>query len=117
MPTTTNVPRERLEQYFDTFTKRFLRRESTDVVDVNVMAEDLGDQVAAEGAHLIGITYEPRTDTVELELEGGDLRTYKPTEVWVVEEDDGFLRAIEMVRPDGTREIVRVRRLGVRPRR
>jgi hypothetical protein len=35
--------------------------------------------------------------------------------VWTAEEFDGFVKAIQIVREDGTREIARVNRLGVRP--
>jgi hypothetical protein len=102
-----------MEQYFDRFNKRFLTLESTDVADVEVVGMDVGDQVASDGVHLIGITYDPDTQELEVELETGDLRAYRPKEVWAIEEDDGFLRALEIVRDDDTREIVRVRRLGV----
>jgi hypothetical protein len=102
-----------MQKYFEYFNKRFLLNESTDVADVQVVGRDLGDQVATEGVHLIGITYDPRTQSLEVELEAGDLRSYRPKEVWAVEETDGFIRALEIVRDDDTSEIVRVRRLGV----
>jgi hypothetical protein len=102
-----------MQEYFATFNKRFLNNESTDVVDVEVVGTDLGDQIATDGAHLIGITYDPASKALEVELESGDLRSYQPKEVWTIEENDGFIRAIEIVRDDDTREIVRVRRLGV----
>lgn len=113
MPVTKRLSHDAMEAYFDRFNKRFLNLESTDVADVEVLGKDLGDQVASDGAHLIGITYDPDTQALEVELEAGDLRAYRPKEVWAVEEDDGFLRALEIVRDDDTREIVRVRRLGV----
>jgi hypothetical protein len=34
--------------------------------------------------------------------------------VWAIEEDDGFIRALEIVRDDDTKEIVRVRRQAIR---
>ena len=111
---TTKVPPEQLEKYFDTFSKRYLMRESTTAVDIEVLSSDLGDQYEAEGSHLAGIGYDPHKKSIEIELEGGDHRVFNPTEVWVVEEDDGFLKAIEIVQRDGTREVVRVRKLGVR---
>jgi hypothetical protein len=33
----------------------------------------------------------------------------------VEEEDDGFIRALRIVREDDTNEIIRVRRLGIQP--
>jgi Family of unknown function (DUF5335) len=114
MSVTKQLSPDGMQEYFDGFSKRFLKYESTHVADVEVLGMDLGDQVEAEGAHLVGISYDPHTRALEVELESGGLRAYRPKEVWTVEEDDGFIRAIEIVRDDDTREIVRVRRLGVR---
>jgi hypothetical protein len=112
---TARVPNDKLEAYFDKFTKHFLVRESTNAVDVEVLSTDWGDQFAAEGAHLYGITYDPKDNALEFSLEGGDHRIQKPKEVWTAEEFDGFVKAIEVVRDDGTREVARVNRLGVAP--
>jgi hypothetical protein len=117
MSVTTKVPRDKLEKYFDEFTKHFLRNESTNTADVELLAKDWGDQFEAEGAHLVGVTYDPKENALELTFEYGQHRTYHPAEVWTVEEEtDGFVRAIELVHDDGTREVVRVRRMGVQPR-
>lgn len=114
MSVTRRLSPEAMEEYFDRFNKRFLNAESTDVADVEVLSKDLGDQVATDGAHLVGITYDPRARSLEVALESGDMRSISPKEVWAVEEDDGFVRSIEIVRDDDATEIVRVRRLGVR---
>jgi hypothetical protein len=114
MSVTTKILPDRLEEYFDSFTKRFLRDDAPEAVDVEVVGPDVGDQVAAEGARLIGITFDPRDNSLELELDAGDHRVYRPKEVWVIEEPDGFISALEVVRPDGTRDIVSVKRVGQR---
>src|SRR5262245_13735342 len=114
MSVTKRLNPEGMEDYFNRFNKRFLRNESTDVADVEMLSMELGDQVAAEGAHLIGISYDPRARSLEVELDSGDMRSISPKEVWAIEEDDGFVRAIEIVRDDDSKEIVRVRRLGVK---
>ena len=112
---TTKVPNDQLKAYFDKFTKHFLLRESTNAVDVEVLSSDWGHQFATEGIHLYGITYDPKDNALEFELEGGEHRIQKPKEVWTAEEGDGFVKAIEVVRDDGTREVARVNRLGVSP--
>lgn len=114
MSVTRRLEPDGMEEYFDRFNKRFLNNESTDIADVELIARDLGDQIVAEGAHLVGITYDRPAHSLEIELDTGDLRTIRPKEVWAIEEDDGFVRAIEIVRDDDTSEIVHVRRLGVR---
>ena len=113
MSVTKRLAPDGMEDYFNRFTKRFLKNETSDVADVEVLTTDLGDQFAAEGAHLVGITYDPDTQSLEVELDSGDHRAFKPKEVWTIEEDDGFVRAIEIVRDDDASEIVRVRRIGV----
>jgi len=110
MTETKRISPDRMQEYFDGFSRRFLRNDSTTSVDVELLGMDIGDQVEGEGVRLIGITYEPRTRDLEVELESGGLHSYKPKEVWAIEEDDGFISAIEIVRDDDTKEIVRVRR-------
>lgn len=114
MSRTTQIPRDRLAEYFHTFTKRFLRDGSPEAVDVEVLEPDWGDQFALQGARLVGITYTEPTNTLEFELDAGDHRVYEPQEVWVIEEPDGLLNAIEVVLPDGSREVVSVKRVGLR---
>lgn len=114
MSTTTKVPDERLAEYFTAFTKRFLLDDSPEAVDVEVIDPDLGDLTAARGVRLLGITYDTKANSLELELEPGDHRVYKPREVWTVEEADGFLSAIEVVHRDGGRDVINVKRVGLR---
>ena len=52
MPSTTKIPHDRLHEYFEDFTKRFLRDGAPEAVDVEVLSADLGDQYVAEGARL-----------------------------------------------------------------
>ena len=110
MAETKRISPDRLQEYFDGFSRRFLRTDSTTSVDVEVLGMGIGDQVESEGERLIGITYEPRTRDLEVALESGGLHSYKPKEVWAIEEADGFISALEIVRDDDTKEIVRVRR-------
>ena len=112
---TRKVPTDQLEQLFTHFTRNFLIRQSTNSVDVEVLGADTGDQFEAEGARIFGITFDPRENSVEFELDGGDHRIINPREVWVAEEPDGFIKAIEVVRDDGTREVARVKRGAIAP--
>jgi hypothetical protein len=113
MKDTRRLSPPEIAEYFKRFTARFLKYESTDVADVEHVSPGGGDQVATTGAHLTGITYEPNTRSLEIELEAGDVRAFRPKEVWVREDDDGFVRAIEVVLDDDDREIIQIRRLGL----
>jgi hypothetical protein len=109
MPVTKQLPADRMQEIFDGFSRRFLRDDPA-TVDVEVLGANLGDQISGTGVHLLGISYEPRTRALELELESAGLRAYRPKEVWAIEEDDGFIRCLEIVRDDDTKEIMKVRR-------
>jgi hypothetical protein len=83
-------------------------------VDIEVLEPDWGDNSIAQCAHLMGITYERRTRRLEFELDSADHRIENPAEVWVLEEPDGFLSALEVVYDDGSREVVSIKRVGMR---
>jgi hypothetical protein len=117
MTTTTmkQIPRKGLAAYFDAFTKRFLRDGSPEAVDVEVVAREWGDQQPVQGARLIGITYEEDTRTLEFAFDVGDHRVVKPKEVWAVEEPDGFISSLEIERPGKVKEVVTIKKVGLRP--
>jgi hypothetical protein len=113
MAVTTRIPRERLFEYFDTFTKRFLRDDAPEAVEAWVVEPEWGQVQPLRDARLVGITYDKKADSLEFALDSGDHRALEPGEVWVVEESDGFISAVEAVLPDGAREVVSVKRLGL----
>ena len=112
MSETKRIARDQLTRYFDAFSKKFLMADSTESADVEVIGTDVGDQPLANKVRLLGVDYDPHTNALELELESGDHRAYKPREVWAVEEADGFISSIQIVRDDGARELVNISRGG-----
>jgi len=114
MSVTKAIPREELQPYFAEFTRRFLTDGSPEAVDAEVIEPELGEQVALQGARLLGITYDPKANALEFELDAGDHRIFDPQEVWAIEEQDGFLSAVAVDHPNGTREVVSVQRVGLR---
>jgi hypothetical protein len=114
MSVTKAISRENLEAYFAEFTRRFLQDGSPEAVDVEVIEPELGEQTALQGARLLGITYDRKTNALEFELDTGDHRILNPQDVWAVEDEDGFLKAVTVVHPDGTREVMSIQRVGLR---
>ena len=119
MSATKQIPRDQLQPYFDAFSKRFGRTGSSDAMDIELISPEVGDQRAADGARLAGIAYDPHDDALDIMLElardqSADHRIVHPREVWVVEEPDGFVSSMEVVRADGAREIATLRKGGVR---
>ncbi len=75
---------------------------------VEVASLDLGDQVEADWVPIIGISYDPKDDLVEVALEGLDHMIRRPREIYVEQGVDG-VHAVEIIDGEGARQIVRLR--------
>jgi hypothetical protein len=76
--------------------------------EIEVASLAVGDQVEADWLPLIGITYDPKDDILEVALEGVDHMIQKPREIHV--DDTGVeLHSVEIVDGDGDRQIVKLR--------
>jgi hypothetical protein len=87
--------------YFDSMSKILAGKRA----EIEVAALDLGDQIEAEWAPLIGITYDQKNDLIEVALEGVDHLINRPREVWVEAEGQN-LSSIEIVDANGDRQII-----------
>lgn len=76
--------------------------------EIEIVGLDLGNQVQPEWLPLIGLTYDHKGDLFEVALEGLDHLIHRPREVHVAE-GRGGLSSLEIVDPDGRRQIVRLK--------
>jgi hypothetical protein len=90
--------------FFDTLTKTLVGKRA----EIEVASLDIGDQIEAEWAPLIGITYDHKDDLIEVALEGIDHLINAPKEVYV-DYDVGGLIAVEIVDSDDTSQIVKLK--------
>ena len=115
MSHTKRIPEDRLAEYLDSFSRRFVMDSSPESVDIELIGpDDIGDQVVANGARLLGIDYDRHTKALEVLLDSGDRRVYDAREVWTIEEPDGFISSMEIVTGDGTRHVLTIKRVGLR---
>ena len=89
--------------FFDTFTKSLPGKRA----EVEVASLDLGDQIEAEWAPLIGMTYDHKNDLIEVALEGVDHLIRGPQEVYA-DFDVGGIIAVEVIDANGTRQIIKL---------
>jgi hypothetical protein len=117
MGVTKQIPRREWKAYFEGFTRQYVDDQSPEAVTIEVVSPTLGDQLAAEGARLLGFTYDPKSNAFEVLVEGIDHLAYEPTEIWAIEDEDGFVSEIEVVEAGGTKDLFHVRRDGPPARR
>ena len=73
--------------------------------EIEVASLKLGDQIEAEWLPLLGISYDPKDDIIEIALEGVDHLIPKPREVYV-EENGLELSSLEVIDAEGTHQII-----------
>lgn len=75
--------------------------------DIEVASLRIGAQIEAERLPLLGLTYDPKSDVIEVALEGVDHLIRKPRELYF-DAEAGELGSVEIVDADGTRQIVKL---------
>lgn len=92
------------QPYFELMSKALLGKSA----EIEVASLKLGDQIEAEWTPLLGITYDPKDDLIEVALEGHDHLINKPREVYV--EDEGLdLASVEVIDAEDVRQIILLR--------
>jgi hypothetical protein len=110
MPTTRELPRAEWKGYFDRFTRAHLEGGGSEAATVEVISPTLGDQFEVSAVRLLGLTYDPKSEALEVLLDGVDHLIFQPKGIWLLEGEPGFIATLEVVHPDDTREIIYVRR-------
>jgi hypothetical protein len=98
------IERARWAPFFDNVTKSLIGKQA----EIEVASLDLGDQIEAEWALLIGITYDNKDDLIEIALEELDHLIRSPRDVFV-DFGVGGLVTIAIDDRDGNRQIVRLK--------
>jgi Family of unknown function (DUF5335) len=105
----TVMTRRRLEKsewrpFFDVVSKLL----GAKVAEVEVASLDLGDQTEAEWLPLLGITYDPRDEVLDIALDGLDHMIRKPREISLDNGAAGLTR-LEIVDAAGVKQIVQLK--------
>jgi hypothetical protein len=117
MGVTKQISRADWKSYFDRVTRQYLADGRPEAVSIELVSPTIGDQPEASGVPLRGLVYEPKSQAFEVLLDGVDHLVFHPTEVWVIEEDDGLPSTIELVQVDGAKELLYIHRSGPPARR
>ena len=67
-----------------------------------------GDQIEAEWLPLLGITYDPKNDILEIALDGLDHLISRPQDLYI-DDSAGILSSFEVIDGDGVSQIIQLR--------
>jgi hypothetical protein len=90
--------------YFDRVSEFLIGKRA----EIEVESLALGAQIEAEWLPLLGITYDPKNDLLEIELENLDHMIRAPQAVYIDDSPPG-LTSMEVVDRDGIQQIIRLR--------
>lgn len=98
------IERTRWGAFFDNLTEILVGKQA----EIEVAGLGLGDQIEAEWAPLIGVTYDEKDDLIEIALEQLDHLIRSPRAIFV-DEGVGGIVAIAIDDAEGNRHIVRLK--------
>jgi hypothetical protein len=75
---------------------------------LEVVSEEIGDQIAVDWAPLLGVTYDPKDDLFEIQLEGVDHLVSHPR-TFAIRESAGMADSLEVIDDQGAEHIVQLR--------
>jgi hypothetical protein len=103
-----SLPRAEWAAYFDAFSRAKQHTGRVDYAEVRVFSPEIGAQPETRWLPLLGLTYDPKDDLLEVQVTGLDHLVAHPTAIYV-EEAGGRLDRMEVIRRDGTQEVVEIR--------
>ena len=102
---TTKLDKAAWRKTFDQLSKSSLVGKE---VEIEVTGLNIGDQIEQEWIQLLGMSYDPKNDVIEILVEGLDHLIHKPREVWVDLGPIGLV-SMEVIDDDDVRQIIRLR--------
>lgn len=102
MTTTQKLDRAALRPYFDRVSRLLEGRRA----DIDIAALNIGDQLAAKSAPLLGLAYDPHDDRIAIMVEGLEHMVQHPREVYV-QTEGSELSSMDVIDAEGISHIVR----------
>ncbi len=96
------------QAFFDRFSREMIRNNRVDYAEIRVVSPEVGAQPETAWLPLIGITYDPKDDLLEVAVENLDHLVYHPVEIYV-DEQEGRINGLSILSKDGRKEIVELR--------
>lgn len=103
------ISKRQWQKYFDSFSLKYLKDEQPEYIEIQLLSEDIGAQHEINWTPLKGITYDPKSDILEIQIDKLDHLISHPREIYVNEEEGGWLTGMMVVRRDGEKSIIDIR--------
>ncbi|MBD3616292.1 MAG: DUF5335 family protein [Gracilimonas sp.] len=103
------IHREEWTNYFDSFSKKYLKDKQPEYAEIRILSKDMGDQPETSWLPLKGLSYDSRNDMLEIQFDDLNRVINHPKEIYVDEEKSGWILSFEVIENDGTKNIIETR--------
>lgn len=103
------ITKKEWQKYFDQFSLKYLKDKQPEYVEIQVLSEQMGIQPETQWTVLKGITYDPNDDMLQIQVENLEHMISQPSEIYVNEEEDGWLTGMMVIQRGGERNIIEIR--------
>jgi hypothetical protein len=100
---TRKLAKSEWQSYFDRVSQSLGAKR----VEIEVASLEIGDQIEANQVALKGLTYDPKSDVLEVVTEALDHMIQHPREIYVEESGDGLV-TVEALDSDGNKQIIKL---------
>jgi len=102
------LEKEEWENYFNNFSRKFIKDKKTEYAEIRVLSIESGDQPETQWIPLLGISYDDKDDLLEIAVDKLDHLIYHPDEIFVDENGD-IITSLQITKKDGEKQIIELR--------
>lgn len=103
------IEKEEWQSFFDAFSKKYLKDEQPEYAEICVLSKESGSQPETGWLPLEGITFNAKDNILYIRVEDLNRMIWNPAEIYIDEDEDGWIESMEVVESDGTKDIVQLR--------
>lgn len=97
------------QPFFDSFSKKYLRDKQPEYAEIRVLSKETGAQPETRWMPLHGITFNPKDRLLNVRVEDLNRMIWNPVEIYVDEDESGWIVSMEILESDGTKDIIEIR--------
>ena len=103
------ISKKQWQKYFDTFSIKYLKDEQPEYIEIQVMSQEMGVQKETTWTPLKGISYDPKSDILAIQVDKMEHMISHPKEIYVNEEKNGWVTGMMVIQKGGERNIIDIR--------
>jgi uncharacterized protein YuzE len=103
------ITKKKWQRYFDDFSLTYLKDDQPEYIEIQLVSKDMGVQPQTGWTVLEGISYDPKSDVLVIQVDKMEHMIAHPHQIFVNEEDNGWITGMMVVQKNGEQNIIDIR--------